>query len=114
MKFRDSDDIFLNEYFKAADATRIGDRETCKAFIAYFKERIKIVTSDQIKTHFILKDLEDAITWYKILIYSGRDTYELDPRIKAMFSITVKYIAVNAPAEQKRKLMKEFMKEVVR
>ena len=114
MNFRDSDDIFLNEYFKAADAARIGDRETCMAFITYFKERIKIVTLDQIKTHFILKDLEEAITWYKILIYSGRDNYERDPRIKTMFSIAVKYIAVNAPAEQKRKLMNEFVKEFVR
>jgi hypothetical protein len=114
MKFRDSDDIFLNEYFKAADAARIGERETCKAFMAYFKERMKIVTSDQIKTHFILKDLEEAITWYKILIYSGRDNYERDPRIKAMFSIAAKYIAANAPAEQKRKLMNEFVREVVR
>ena len=88
MKFRDSDDIFLNEYFKAADAAYLGDRETCKVFIAYFKERLKTITFDQIKTHFVLKDLEEAITWYKILIYSGRDNYEQDPRIKAMFSIT--------------------------
>jgi len=114
MKFRDSDDIFLNEYFKAADAARIGERERCKTFIAYLKERIKTVSFDQIKTHFILKDLEEAITWYKILIYSGRDNYERTPRIKAMFSITAKYIAVNAPAEQKRKLMNEFVQEFVR
>ena len=114
MKFRDSDDTFLDQFFKVAEAARTGDREMCKAFIAYFKQRIKIVTYDQIRKHFILKDLEEAITWYKILIYSGRENYERDPRIKAMFSITAKYIAVNAPAEQKRKLMHEFVEEVVR
>ena len=113
MNFRDSDDMFLDEYFKAADAARIGDRETCRAFIAYFKNRMKGVTSDQIETHFILKDLEDAITWYKILIYSGRDNYQQDPLLKSMFSIAVKYIAINAPAEQKRRLMSAFAKEVV-
>ena len=74
---------------------------------------MKSVTTDQITTHFILKDLEDAITWYKILIFSGRDNYQQDPRIKPMFSIAVQYIAVNAPAEQKRKLMNEFVEEVV-
>ena len=112
MKFRDSDDIFLDEFFKAADAARVGDRNTCRAFIDYFKDRMKSVTVEQITTHFILKDLEDAITWYKILIYSGRDNYQQDPRIKSMFSIAVRYIAVNAPAEQKRKLMNEFVEEV--
>ena len=58
-----------------------------------------------------IKDLEEAITWYRILIYSGYNNHERDPRIKAMFSIIAKYIAENAPSEQKRKLMTEFIRE---
>jgi hypothetical protein len=109
MKFTDSDETFLNECFNAADAVKMGDREKCKQFMVYFKERIKALTSDQIKTHFKLKDLEEAITWYKILIYSGYDHFEQDSRIKAMFSIIAKYIAENAAEQQKRELMLEFI-----
>ncbi|UCH23693.1 MAG: hypothetical protein JSU83_11055 [Deltaproteobacteria bacterium] len=111
MKSRDSNETFLDRCFKAADAAKMGDRKKCAEFMVYFKERIKAVTADQIKAHFILKNLEEAITWYRILIYSGYNNYERDPRIKAMFSIIVRYIAENAPSEQKRKLMAEFMRE---
>lgn len=111
MKFSDSNETFLDRCFKAADAAKMGDRKKCAEFMAYFRERIEAVTPDQIKSHFILKNLEEAITWYRILIYSGYNNYERDPRIKAMFSVIAKYIAENAAAEQKRKLMTEFIRE---
>jgi hypothetical protein len=111
MKFTNSDETFLRECFNAADAAKMGDRQKCKQFMVYFRQRIKAVTTDQMKAHFKLKDLEEAITWYKILIYSGYDHFEQDPRIKAMFSIIAKYIAENAAEQQKRELMLEFIQQ---
>jgi len=111
MKFKDSDQDFLNRCFKAADAARMADRKKCREFMAYLKDRLKSVTAEQIKTHFILKDLDEATTWYKIFIYSGLDNHQRDPRLEAMFSIVAKYIAQNASAQQKRKIMKDFIQE---
>ncbi|MGD2272720.1 MAG: hypothetical protein PVI06_20150 [Desulfobacterales bacterium] len=111
MRFTDSDETFLNQCFNAADAAKMGDREKCKQFMAYFKERLRAVPSARIRSHFKLKDLEEAITWYKILIYAGYGPHEQDPRIKAMFTIIAKYIAENAAEQQKRELMLEFIQQ---
>ncbi len=111
MVTKDLDSTFLNEYSLAAEAAKKGNREKCKRYMEYFKEQIKVVTPGQIKLHFALKDLDEAITWYKIFVYSGYDKSSEVPSLKAMFSIIVNYIIENASPEQKHHLARVFIRE---